>query len=152
MKNQNLVTTIVLIIVFTAAGFFGGMQYQKSKQPIFGNRQFGQGQGQGQRQGNGSNRMNGFRPVNGEILSSDDKSITVKLQDGSSKIVLFSDKTTINKASEGAVADLKVGEKVAVFGSDNSDGSVSAQSIQLNPVMRAFGSPDNITGTPSPQQ
>ncbi len=83
--------------------------------------------------------MNG-RPISGEILSSDDKSITVKLQDGSSKIVLLSDKTQINKATSVTKLDLKSGEKVAVFGSENSDGSVTAQNIQLNPQFRGVGS------------
>lgn len=63
------------------------------------------------------------------------------MQDGSSKIVLFSDKTEINKAAEATKEDLKVGEKVAVFGTENSDGSVTAQNIQLNPQLRGLGQP-----------
>jgi len=78
----------------------------------------------------------GFQPVNGEIISSDDKSITVKLTDGGSKIVILSDNTEINQAANATKDDLKAGEKVAVFGQENSDGSVTAQSIQLNPVLR----------------
>lgn len=83
----------------------------------------------------------GFRPVSGEIISSDSKSITVKLQDGSSKIVLLTDKTTVSKSAEANVADLKTGEKVAAFGQENSDGSVTAQSIQLNPILRGTITP-----------
>ena len=67
---------------------------------------------------------------------SGDDSVTVKLMDGTSKIVLFSDKTEINKAQQAQTADLKVGEKVMVMGQENSDGSVTAQNIQLNPVFR----------------
>lgn len=134
MKNNILITVLVALIV-GAAAFFAGMKYQESKQPAF-LRQFGGATGSrtgtGQFQGNRA----GFRPVNGEIISVDDKSITVKLQDGSSKIVLFSDKTSINKAAEGTKNDLKSGERVAVFGQENSDGSVTAQSIQLNPIVR----------------
>jgi len=131
-----MIIAIILIFVAGAGGFFVGMKYQQGKQPAF-SRQFGNGQGTrtgGQLQGS-SNRM-GFRPVPGEIISSDDKSITVKLQDGSSKIILFSDKTEINKAANATKEDLKVGEKVAVFGQENSDGSVTAQNIQLNPSFR----------------
>jgi len=130
MKN-NLIVTILIAVIVGAGGFFSGMKYQEGKQPAF-LRQFrtGQGQFQGDRQG--------FRPVSGEIISADDKSITVKLQDRSSKIVLLSGTTTINKAEQATKNDLKTGEKVAVFGQENSDGSVTAQSIQLNPV-EGFG-------------
>lgn len=135
MKKIPIVT-VVLVLVVGAGGFYAGMKYQEGKRPVF-SRQFGDGQGSrggGQLQ-SGTNRM-GFRPVTGEIISSDDKSITVKLTDGSSKIVLLSEKTEINKADKANAVDLKVGEKVAVFGSDNSDGSITAANIQLNPIPR----------------
>lgn len=89
-----------------------------------------------QNQGRGLQRGQNFRPVNGEIISADEKSVTVKLPDGGSKIVILSEKTSINKAAEATKEDLKVGEKVAVFGSENTDGSVTAQNIQLNPQPR----------------
>jgi hypothetical protein len=111
------------------------MKYQQSKQ----SNSFRQFAGQGGRN-LGTNR-NGFRPVNGDIISSDTNSITVKLADGSSKIVILNDKTAINKASTATAADLKVGEKVVVFGQDNSDGSVTAQNIQLNPIARDLPNP-----------
>ena len=98
--------------------------------------------GQGRRFGGQAGA--GFRPVAGEILSMDDKFITVKLPDGSSKIVLFSDKTAIDKSATGTKEDLTVGMRVAVFGQDNSDGSVTAQNIQLNPMFRG------MMGTPEP--
>jgi len=146
MKNNNLIVIIVVAALVGAVAFFGGMKYQQSKMPT-GFRQFAGGQfggGQGTRNGQGQGNRQGFRPVNGDIISADDKSITVKMQDGSSRIVLFSDKTTINKASTGTRDDLKVGETVAVFGTDNSDGSVTAQNIQLNPMFR-----NDLTPTPT---
>lgn len=137
MKNLNILT-IALLLVGLGAGFFGGMQYQKSQNGE--NRQLNsQTGGQGRRFAgqNGNNR-----PVAGDIISADDKSITVKLADGSSKIVLVSDSTQINKAATATKSDLKTGEKVAVFGTQNSDGSVTAQNIQLNPQNRGgLGSP-----------
>ena len=68
----------------------------------------------------------------GEVLNVDDKSLTVKMPDGSSKIVILSDTTVISKSDTTAKSDVKVGDKVGVFGTDNSDGSVTAQSVQLN--------------------
>ena len=74
--------------------------------------------------------------VRGEIIDQDEESITVKLSDDSSKIVLISENMSINKATEGSVDDLEVGKEVMVFGQENSDGSVSATNIQLNPMLR----------------
>lgn len=128
MKNpQNIFITLVLIFTFAGVGFYAGMKYQQSKRPQtrFGNFQPGQF---GQRQG--------FRPVNGEIIAVDEESITLKLNDESSKIIFLTDNTTISKSSKGSKEDLKVGEKVAIFGVENSDGSVTAQNIQLNPILR----------------
>lgn len=133
--NKSIVISVLLIILAAGGSFFAGMKYQES-QRMGGTRQFG---GQlGLRGGGQANSLNraGFRPVGGEIIASDDKSITVKLMDGSSKIVLLSDKTIINKSDTAVKSDLKTGEKVAVLGQENSDGSVTAQSVQLNPVMR----------------
>jgi len=148
MKNNNILIIVVVAVLVGAGGFFGGMKYQQSKQPSF-TRQFAGGQGIRNGQGQGTAGLpagrQGFRPVNGEIISADEKSITVKMQDGTSRIVLLSDKTEINKASSGTKEDLKVGEKVAVFGTDNTDGSVTAQNIQLNPMIRG-----NLTPTPTP--
>lgn len=138
MKSNTIVIVLLVATIVGGGGFFAGMKYQQSKRPQgrFGNFQIGQAGQFGQRQG--------FRPINGEIISTDDKSITVKLTDNSSKIVLLTDTTAINKSSEGSKEDLKVGKKVVVFGTENSDGSITAQSIQLNPILR------NALGNESP--
>ncbi len=130
MKKTNIIAGVLLILGL-AFGFFGGIEYQRSTKE---SGQLSQGSGGAGRRfapGQGNNR-----PVTGEIISVDGKSITVKLPDGSSKIILVSDKIQINKAKPALKTDLKTGEKVAVFGTTNSDGSVTAMNIQLNPQMR----------------
>lgn len=131
MKNNIIATVVIVALVVGAGGFFAGMKYQESKSQSNRFANF-----QGARMGNFGQRAQGVRAVNGEIISTDDKSITVKLSDGSSKIILLTDTSTVNKSSEGSKSDLKTGEKVAVFGTENSDGSVTAQNIQLNPTFR----------------
>ncbi|MBP9813614.1 hypothetical protein KBC80_00335 [Candidatus Woesebacteria bacterium] len=133
MKQNTLLTLLIVAVAMASGGFFAGMKYQQSKGAAF--RTFGAQMG---RQNNGNNR--GFRPTAGQIVSIDATSMTVKLADGSTKIVLLNDKTQINKASNGALTDLVEDTQVAVFGTENSDGSVTAQSIQLNPqTMRMMG-------------
>jgi hypothetical protein len=140
MKNSPIIL-IVAILLASGIGFFAGTKYQQNKRPSFmqGNRQFAMGQNGDQSRGNLRNdNQQGSRPISGEIISSDDQSITIKVQDGSTKIVILSQNSAINKAETGTKEDLKTGEKVMIIGTANSDGSITAQNIQLNPVVRNF--------------
>jgi len=139
--SKNLIVAVVLAaLVFGAGGFFGGVSYQKTKTPNLGRFMPSNGDRNGNNMRfNAEGSGGGFSSVEGEIIGSDDKSITVKLSDGSSKIVFYSDSTSINKAETKTKEDLKDGEKVMVMGSKNSDGSVTARSIQLNPLFRNGG-------------
>ena len=145
--KKEVVVFLVLVIVVGVGAFFGGMKYQKSKSPSFGGR-FGQG---ALGEPNGSLRQRAgqnFSPVNGEITSSDENGITVRLQDGSSKIVVFSESTQFVKTEAGAKEDLIVGDKVMVVGTANSEGVVTAQNVQINPPQRIA---PIITGTQNSQ-
>jgi hypothetical protein len=153
-NNNSLVTTIVVAALVGAGAFYAGMKYQETKQPSFARGgangltvRNGQGGATGPGGANARGRFGGGQ-ILGDILSQDATSITVKLQDGSSKIVLFNDKTTVNKAEAATTADLKSGEKVAVFGQANNDGSVTATNIQLNPIQRG---PVGATGSGMPK-
>lgn len=126
MKNKNLIISVVSSIIMLALGFFGGIQYQRNKLSKFSNNFPGNGMRNqmGQRSG-------GFNQVRGTVLSKDEKSLTVKLQDNSSKIILMTDSTQINKVDKGVLDDIKVGEEISVFGNTNSDGSVTANNVQV---------------------
>jgi len=142
MKNTTIIM-ILLCVVFGAGGFFAGMKYQSSKSS--GSGQYaGRFGGQGRNGGTG-NRA-GFRPIIGDIISADNNSITVKLQDGSSSIVLLTSKTTINKAATASATDLTVGERVSAIGTSNADGSVTASSVSINPM---FGGGGNRNPNPN---
>lgn len=130
MKNFNIAIAVLLVVVGLGAGFFGGMQYQKNQAGTGTARVFNRNG----RFGMGGNQ-NGMAVV-GQILSSDSGSITVKERDGSSKIVLIPANATITKNVNGSNTDLTNGQNVAVFGSSNSDGSVTASNVQLNPMIR----------------
>lgn len=150
---NKLITIVIAVAVVVGGGaFFGGMKYAESKnsrgrlsQADFQNlqnlspeerqqrlQQLGANAGAGFRGGRTGGQVGGGF-TSGEIISKDDKSITVKLRDGGSKIVFLSDSTEITKSAEGTLGDLEVGKNISVNGTTNSDGSVTAQSIQLRP-------------------
>lgn len=147
MKTNQIVVVTVLLVIFSTASFFAGTKYQQSKITTnFGNQKMlndGSGLGQGIGRGMGNNtdtdtvknrgQIAGFRQTIGEIISLDEKSITVKMADGSSKIILISDSTIINQSVAATKNDLKVGLQVAIRGNQNTDGSVSSSDIEINP-------------------
>ena len=155
MKNNNTLTMVIVAVVVAAVAFFGGMKYQQSKASANGAGGFAQG-GQGFQRGGGQ-RFGGARGANGgattgEIVSIDANSITLKLQDGSSKIVNLAGSTTFSKTDTASKSDLKTGDKIAVFGTSNSDGSVTAQNVQVNPAFRMGPGGKRPSGQPNPTQ
>lgn len=134
MKLNTILLIVILLLLVGGGLFFAGMKYQQSKLPSFG-----QFRGAMRQEGAPGAQQRGLGTVRGEIISQDEGSITVKLPDDSSKIVLISENTEITKAAEGAVDDLEVGKQVMVFGQENSDGSVSAESVQINPLFQNLG-------------
>ncbi len=131
--SKHVITTIVVAIVIGAAGFFGGMKYGESKAiaaAASATRTFTAG-GTGRTGGRGA--FGGL--VAGQIIKQDSSSITVQLPNNAgTKLVLFAPSTIVGKISTGTPADLMTGEDVVVSGTANSDGSVSAQSIQVRPA------------------
>lgn len=128
MKNKLIFGVITL--AFTTLAFYGGVKYQtrQTASPrTAGNFQAANGQPRNRMGQNGG-------ATRGEVISADTSSLTVKMRDGSSKIVLYSANTVFNKAALAAKSDISTGMQVAVFGQANSDGSITAQDIQLNPA------------------
>ncbi|MEI7741703.1 MAG: hypothetical protein WCJ29_04310 [bacterium] len=137
MKNQLVIPVLVALVVGGAGGFYGGMKYQASKTPVFGGGRTGGGQGMmqgGARQGQPRN-FQGMGGNVGDIISKDDTSVTIKLRDGGSRILFYSPKTVITKTTTGTAAELVVGGTIMARGTANADGSVTAESIQLNPMI-----------------
>jgi hypothetical protein len=150
-QNNNIIITVVIALIVGVAAFYGGMHYQEKQNSNSDTRQImmgGQNGQVGQRRGN----FQGTRPVNGEIVSLDANSITVKMRDGSSRIVILSGQTTINKASEGTKADLKTGERVTAFGTANSDGSITAQNVSIGGSMMFRGGASGSSSPTAPVQ
>ncbi len=133
MKKNPILLVVIVALIVGAAAFYGGTMYASNKA--------NNGDGANRRNFNGAGGF-GRNPaggaiggglVNGEILKQDATSITVKMRDGTSRIVFLSGTTQIQKSTDGTVADLSVGKQVMVMGKQNSDGTVTAEDVQIRP-------------------
>ncbi|MEI8174364.1 MAG: hypothetical protein WCG28_00245 [bacterium] len=141
-KNKKIVFGIVSIIVLVGA-FYGGMTYGGNNVRASIN---SRGQNFAQNQG-GAGGMRGTRAgggfIAGKIISKDATSITVQLTtggnettsptQGGSKIIFLSASTNVSKIATGSTSDLIIGTSVSITGTPNTDGSISAQSVQIRP-------------------
>lgn len=135
--KKHIVTVVVALVVGIAA-FVGGMQYGKGSAALtpqaFQNmspqerQQFFQSSGGGRsgQRGGGNGGL-----LSGDVVAKDSESITVKTRDGSSRVVFYASSTSVTKPSPASMDDVAVGGAVTVTGSQNSDGSFTAQSIQV---------------------
>ncbi len=139
IKNNQAVLAVSFIII-AGLSFFAGTKYQ-SRQLLNLRGQFASGRNM-DRVGNQPGNRNRFggRQLVGEITGQDDKSVTIKLSDGSSKIIFLSQSTSFNQAVPASVSDLKLGTRIGVFGNENANGTLNAQSVQINPPTRESGS------------
>ncbi len=151
----------IIVVVVGVGAFFGGMkvgQMGGNRAQAFQNlrnlspeerqqrlQQFGmngQPGANGQMGGMGA-RMSGG--TMGDVISKDDKSFTVKLRDGGTRIVFFSPTTQTMKSVDATATDVQVGTTVIVNGTSNPDGSVTAQTVQIRPAVTATAMPTPAT-------
>jgi hypothetical protein len=127
--NNKIIIGISLVLI--GASFYGGMMY--GKQSTANQVQTRRFQGQaGNFGGNGQmGRVGAGGNSNGEVISKSDKSFVIKLRDGGSKIVIFTSSTQVRKSTDASMDEVAVGSVVVVNGQSNTDGSLTAQLIQL---------------------
>lgn len=138
---KKILIIVIAVIVVGGGAFYGGMKYAQNKTSSgFGQGGFKNFSGLSpeERQQQFKDTGAGFKGarmggglINGEVIAQGDKNITVKLKDGGSKIVFYSDATEVDKLVSSNLGDVQVGAVVLVSGQTNSDGSITAQSIQL---------------------
>ena len=127
--KKNIIVTIVVAVVVGGLCFWGGMYYGQNKSAATQSAAYGQFR---QRTGNNFARGGGF--TSGSIIAKDNTSITLKLSSGGSEIVLYSGSTQVGKFVQGIPDDLQVGQTITAMGTTNSDGSLTANNIQIRPV------------------
>jgi hypothetical protein len=144
--TKKVLPIIIALISVSGVAFYGGIKYTESKTPNasvnganfrnFQNMSPEERQNLAGQMGanrTGANRGAGFGGVNGELLSKNEDSIAVKLNDGGSKIVYFVETTKVSKTVDGSIEDLQTGANIMVNGDSNKDGSIIARTIQIRP-------------------
>ena len=131
MINKKIAIISVIALIALGGSFYGGMKYGETGKlapsEFGGTERFLNRENGFQDMQQGGNRENMF---NGEVISKDSNSIVVKLLDGSSRIVFFSNNTQVSKTEIGSIDDIEVGLQVVVNGQKNDDGSYIASTIQ----------------------
>ncbi|MDD4412771.1 MAG: hypothetical protein PHR00_03960 [Patescibacteria group bacterium] len=132
--SKQLIIFIIIVLVVGAGCFYAGTKLNNNSRKQF---PIGQGNfnGQGNRVNAGQAKNKTSAMIGGEIVKKDDQSITIKLMDGGSKTVYFATSTQVAKSVDGTLADLSTGINVMVSGKTGTDGSVSAQYIQIRPAL-----------------
>lgn len=153
MDKKCLILLIVVLLVAGGGGFYGGTAYQKNKsssqatsvEGVFSRGNMTDEEREAMRErmrsggmpenmpGDFAARGGGFgRPISGGIIGVDDNSITLKLEDGSTRIVFLSGETQINKIDACTKDDLAENVEVTVSGTENDDGTIEARQIQIS--------------------
>lgn len=140
MSTKTIGIIVAVVIVCSGASFYGGTLYQRSHTKSFASFASGAAQGQGRfsRTGQGASNTTRSTPTAGTIVSKDATSLTIQLASGGSKIAFYTGSTTVMQTTQSSVASLNVGDQVMIQGSANSDGSITAVSIQSGTDMSRF--------------
>lgn len=75
----------------------------------------------------------------GQIAQLGSDSLTLQLANGNSQVVFYSTSTPVSEPTMVSADTLKVGTTVMVGGTSNSDGSLTAQTIQVRPAGATSG-------------
>ena len=127
----HIIWAVVAIVLFVGGSFYGksmapagfasrGGTFASSTRARFTGSRTGVGAGMG--------------VVSGQILSLASSSFTVQLSNGNSQAVFYSSSTSVMKPTPAPVSALMAGTMVMIDGTENSDGSLTAQSIQVRPA------------------
>jgi hypothetical protein len=144
MNKKNILspTVIVVLLILVVTVISGGIGYKLGKKTSFPRSKElmmasgGRGQIQNKNEpnaGTGAGKMQGVekRHTEGDILSINENTVTIKTADGSNKIVLLLDKTVYSLSSALDKENISIGQKVNIVGDINADGSISASELRL---------------------
>ena len=153
-KPLQIIIGVVVVVIIAAGSFYGGMVYGKNQASASRTITLPNGQtrtfngppgtaggfpGQGQRDGTAGGFGQQAGMTFGTVEGIEGNTLTITTQAGGTIKVQVTDTTLIEKNASVSVSDLATGDTVIVSGSDNTDGSITARSVQVAPAGRLFG-------------
>jgi hypothetical protein len=142
MKSSAFVTLLIVAVILGSAiggALAGGVAIGKSQGrtearqgllSLTSQSSATTGQGNVQTQGNYTGITSGFGATVGTVEKVEGSVITLKTTTGT-VLVNIGNSTSIQKISEGSLADISTGENIAVSGNKNTDGSIEARGITI---------------------
>jgi len=131
--NKKIISIVaVAFIIGVGAGYAGANAFRSASPAQNARGSFSTANG-----GNFSSMRGGTANggmLSGTVAAKDAESITVDTKDGSSHIILVTPATSFSKSVNGSQSDVAVDATVIISGTANSDGSMTAQSVQIRPA------------------
>jgi len=133
--RTHIIWVLVAIVALVGGFYWGSASAGASKGSFAGAGAYGSST----RRTGGAGGVTGGGIAAGQITAMDSSSITLQLANGNSEVVFYSSSTSVSEPTTVPANTLKVGTNVMVAGSSNSDGSVTAQTIQVRPAGASGG-------------
>jgi len=138
--EKKTLAIIVIVIIAALAAFYAGAKYEKHKLSALGllvNK-------------SATKKAAVGNSIKGTITAADDKSITIKMTNGSEKTIEFSSSMTFGTKGTGSASDLFIGELVVITGENNPDGSFAATNIRISKKSPKRSEVAPVEATPTP--
>ncbi|HEX4103965.1 MAG TPA: DUF5666 domain-containing protein [Candidatus Paceibacterota bacterium] len=140
MKKYKVhIIWVIVAVVALAGGFFWGKSMAPAATGFPGGGSFAGASGTRTFARGGAAAGAGGGLVTGQVLSMSGDSMTVQLTNGNSQVVFYSSSTSVIKPEPAPVSALTPGTSVMIVGTTNSDGSLTAQSIQVRTASSTGG-------------
>ena len=131
---------VILCVVCAGVFFYLGILYKGSTTPSgFAGRTGGAFSSSTFAGRGGSASFTGGGAITGQVLSKDAQSLTITLPNGNSEVVFYSSSTSVVVPTPSSISTVNQGANVTITGTQNSDGSFVAQSIQVRNTNAAGG-------------
>lgn len=136
--KKNILLVLIATVFIICSSFYAGVRYEKNVKIPFESR-LTAGLSNIRNQSVSAPRALGNRfqrdaeggNISGKVVSNENNTVTVQLQNGGTKLVIVPLSAVVTKSNVVKISDITNDQYVMVSGKINTDGSITAQSIQI---------------------